>query len=335
MILGVGTYLEAKDFYNNPTWEQAGWTTLSALGDASMIFPIIGGPTKAAITSAKVANTIGKAAKLSKAERFVPLLQDANKARKVAHAKMLEDITWPALYGTMVRPAGVTLTMPYRTTRSAQTPIKYISTTDAIPSNQSIYPDLIEPRIGYHKEGSKLKKYENPGPGGITYDAPTEADRAKISNQYHANKATYYAQQEPSAKNVLGWLWNKFLSIPWLGGEDESGASYGMAPSPGKAAGALKAAKSAKAAKAASYSTRTQERIQKAYNSLSEVDRRNFDLYLKRGNETLENMSWSTESELMRLSRGNFKPSTIDPIISDRSSWTTDKMGNFDYTKTH
>lgn len=114
MIPIWGTYKEAKDLYNNPSLEQAGWTGLSALGDLSMLIPVLGPEIKAGLTATKAANTIGKAAKLSKTQRAVPLIKEANKARAIQHAKTMEDITYPAMYPFLVRPTGVALTTLYR-----------------------------------------------------------------------------------------------------------------------------------------------------------------------------------------------------------------------------
>jgi hypothetical protein len=104
MIPIYGTYKEAKQLYEHPSWEQAGWTALSALGDASMAIPLFGPEIKAATTAAKAANVTAKAAKLSKAGKAAYVMKNANNARKIAHAKTMEDITWPVLYGTLVRP---------------------------------------------------------------------------------------------------------------------------------------------------------------------------------------------------------------------------------------
>jgi hypothetical protein len=114
MIPIWGTYKEAEALYNYPSWEQAGWTALSALGDLSMLIPLAGPEIKAGLTSARAANAIGKAAKVSKVKRAVPIIKDANKARKVAHAKTMEDITYPAIYSILGRPSGVGLSLPFR-----------------------------------------------------------------------------------------------------------------------------------------------------------------------------------------------------------------------------
>lgn len=114
MIPVYGTYKEFQDLYNNPSWSQAGWAALSALGDLSMLVPLVGPAAKASLTAAKAANTIGKAAKLNKAQRVVPLLQETQKAGKAALVKTGEDVTWPVLYSTMARPTGVAVTYPYR-----------------------------------------------------------------------------------------------------------------------------------------------------------------------------------------------------------------------------
>jgi hypothetical protein len=96
MIPVWGTLKEAKQLYDYPSWEQAGWTALSALGDASMfVLPLVGGPIKAAATAAKAANVASKAAKVAKS---------AKTAAKAAGAKVAEDVTTPALYGVLARP---------------------------------------------------------------------------------------------------------------------------------------------------------------------------------------------------------------------------------------
>ena len=76
MIPIWGTYKEAEDLYSNPSLEQAGWTALSALGDASMIIPLVGPEIKAGLTTAKAA----KVAKFSKPQRVVRTLKKVNKA---------------------------------------------------------------------------------------------------------------------------------------------------------------------------------------------------------------------------------------------------------------
>ena len=68
MIPIWGTYKEAEDFFENPSWGQAGWLLASAASDLASILPIVGPAAKAATTSAiasaRAANTIGKAAKV-------------------------------------------------------------------------------------------------------------------------------------------------------------------------------------------------------------------------------------------------------------------------------
>jgi hypothetical protein len=105
MIPVWGTLKEAKQLYDYPSWEQAGWTALSALGDASMfVLPLVGGPIKAAATAAKAANVASKAAKVSKVARVAKVAKSAKTAAKAAGAKVAEDVTTPALYGVLARP---------------------------------------------------------------------------------------------------------------------------------------------------------------------------------------------------------------------------------------
>lgn len=124
MIPIWGTYKEAEDFFENPSWGQAGWLLASAASDLASILPIVGPAAKAAttsaITSARAANTIGKAAKVSKARRVVPIAQDmfkaGNKAGKRAWQDWLkkDDITTPVLNTFLVKPSAVTLSLPFR-----------------------------------------------------------------------------------------------------------------------------------------------------------------------------------------------------------------------------
>ena len=114
MIPIWGTYKEAEDLYNNPSLEQAGWTALSALGDASMIIPLVGPEIKAGLTTAKAASKAAKVAKFSKPQRVARTLKKVNKARAAQHSKTMQDITYPAMYPFLVRPTGVALSVPYR-----------------------------------------------------------------------------------------------------------------------------------------------------------------------------------------------------------------------------
>jgi hypothetical protein len=63
-----------------------------------MLLPLVGPEIKAATTAAKAANVAAKAAKLSKASKAAYVMKNANNARKIAHAKTMEDITYPVLY---------------------------------------------------------------------------------------------------------------------------------------------------------------------------------------------------------------------------------------------
>lgn len=53
------------------------------------------------------------------------------------------------------------------------------------------------------------------------------------------------------------------------------------------------------------------------YNKLSQAERANFDIFLKNGNKTLDNLGYTEFGELQRLVGGNFKPSVID-YVPDR-----------------
>lgn len=112
MVPGLGTYLEAKDLYNHPSWGQAGWTALSALGDIAMFAPVVGPAISSSLKAAKIANTAAKAAKVGKTGR----LGAATKAGHVAAKASLNaaDYTAPALGTFMVRPSGAVLTLPFR-----------------------------------------------------------------------------------------------------------------------------------------------------------------------------------------------------------------------------
>lgn len=123
MIPIWGTYKEAEDFFENPSLEQAGWLIASAASDIASVLPGIGPAAKAATASAravKAANTIGKAAKVSKIRRAVPIAQDmfkaGNKAGKRAWRDWLkkDDITTPVLNTLLVKPSAVTLSLPFR-----------------------------------------------------------------------------------------------------------------------------------------------------------------------------------------------------------------------------
>lgn len=63
----VGTGNEVRQLIQNPSWEQAGWTGLSLLGDLATIFTFGAGEgAKAAITTAKTTRSLSKAAKAYK-----------------------------------------------------------------------------------------------------------------------------------------------------------------------------------------------------------------------------------------------------------------------------
>ena len=91
MIPLYGTYLEGKDFVENPSWSQAGWVAASALGDAATLFGV-GALGKGAIAAAKAAKAskAGKAA--YEAAKIAEATKTANAAKAAATAKRANDV---------------------------------------------------------------------------------------------------------------------------------------------------------------------------------------------------------------------------------------------------
>lgn len=351
MIPVYGTYKEAQDLYNNPSWSQAGWTALSALGDLSMLIPLIGPELKAGITAARVANGIGKAAKVTKAKRVVPIIQDANKARQIQHAKTMEDITWPALYSVMVRPSAVTLSLPFR--------IEQLQENDSIKNDN----DSIK------NNENRVVKNENPtdNPWGIkqvsTQDGEIITSIPRViesepyieskANEEYWNRINENEMHRAEARGAWHRAWNNGIpSIPemakaayhyWMGNPSLGGNSEslvepltGIAPTPGM--GKIKNVKDAEEYflklygrhpkyagdaihEANKYNIRLyRENAKKLYKMLSPEEKKAFDIYLKNGNSSLEEITGKEYEELQRLLKNQHIQSELDErIIFDRS----------------
>lgn len=133
----------------------------------------------------------------------------------------------------------------------------------------------------------------------------------------------------PSIPEMGKALYHYWMGTPALGGNSEASISpnIGIAPdmTPGKKAKA--------AGKAANALRSNAEKAKELYNKLSSAEQRNFDVFLKNGNTTLDKISDSDLWELRRLVEGNFKPSMGNDVGVDRSIRSTDQW--FDYTKIH
>lgn len=82
----VGTVNEARQLIENPSWEQAGWTALSLLGDAATIFTFGAGEgAKAAITTAKATRSLSKASRAYKQSKAASKAARASRRAEKAY----------------------------------------------------------------------------------------------------------------------------------------------------------------------------------------------------------------------------------------------------------